>query len=322
MPELLTGYPRVRSDDLDEARAGVGEVFCPHRLEPLERPGDREIRFNSVRLGAVGLSYLDYGFPVRIIPRLLRSFMLVQIPLAGRGLVRTGATEVISDTSVASVPDPDSDLDMCWERGSEQLIVWVDRAALETQVQRLLGRPLDGRLRMSAAMKFSAPSARSWLATVQMLRADLEGPGGLRHPMLQPQVEQLVMSQLLAALPNSAMEALTADAGSATPRAIRRADQLITDRCREPLTVEDLADAAGLSVRSLQEGFRRHLGTTPTARLREARLAGVRADLTTADATRETVARLATDWGFHQLGRFAAIYKERFGETPSETLRR
>ncbi|WP_033290685.1 AraC family transcriptional regulator [Amycolatopsis jejuensis] len=325
MPEVLTGYQRVRSRDFDEACARVGEVFCPHRLAPRATGRPEDVRFNSVEFGAVGLSYLAYGSPVRIRPRHLSTFFLVQVPLAGRALVRTGHAEVWSDVRQASVPDPDADLDMLWEEDSEQLIVRIERTALERQLERLLGRPPERPLRLDARLDLGAPAAQSWLATVQLLRSDLDGPGGLRHPVLQEQTERLVMSQLLAAIPHTASAELTDPRGEATPvppRVIRRADQLIADHAREALTVEDLAEAVGLSVRSLQEGFRRHLGTTPTARLREARLAGVRRSLLGADATRTTVSRLAADWGFHHLGRFAVVYREHFGESPSQTLRR
>jgi transcriptional regulator GlxA family with amidase domain len=174
---------------------------------------------------------------------------------------------------------------------------------------------------MATAMDLTTPTARSWLATVEMLRADLDGPGCFDHPLLRAQAEQLVMSQLLLAIPHSGSEALRADPAPTPPRVIRRAEQLIVDHARESMTVEDVAESIGLSVRSLQEGFRRHLDTTPTARLREARLVGIRAELATADPTCTTVSRLAADWGFHHFGRFATAYKERWGESPSETLR-
>ncbi|WNV77048.1 AraC family transcriptional regulator [Geodermatophilus sp. DSM 44513] len=327
MTEVLGRYRLVGSSDLDEARERVGEVFCPHGLEPVgTRAGGRPqaVRFNSVTFGAVGLSYLSYGRTVRIRPQPLQSFVLVQVPLRGRAVVRTGGREVVSDRRVASVPDPEADLDMTWEDGNAQLIVRVDRQALEAQLYRLLGRPPAKPLRLATSLDTTTRAARSWLSTVELLRADLDGPGGLRHPVLQTQAERLVMSQLLAAIPHSSSAELAAIGGDGTPpvpRVIRRADQLITGHCREPLTVEDVAEAVGLSVRSLQEGFRRHLDTTPTARLREARLAGVRAELAACDPARTTVSRVAADWGLHHLGRFALAYRERFGESPSDTLR-
>ncbi|MGW1681877.1 AraC family transcriptional regulator [Saccharopolyspora sp. NPDC002376] len=324
MVEVLRGFRRVHSVDLEEALERVGEVFCPHRLEPVDRLV-KPVRFNSAGLGEVGLSYLAYGPSVRIRPQPLRSFVLVQVPLSGRALVRTGGTEVVSDPTTASVPDPDAGLDMTWEAGNEQLIVRVDRAALEAQLHRLLGRPPAKPLRLATSLDLTTPAARSWLATVDMVRTDLDGPGWLAHPLLHRQVEQLLMSQLLAAVPHSLSEELLAvgdDPAPVVPKVIRRAKALIDEHAREPLTVEDVAEAVGLSVRSLQEGFRRHLDTTPTARLREARLVGVREELRAADPTRCTVSQVAADWGFHHLGRFAVAYKERWGESPSETLRR
>jgi transcriptional regulator GlxA family with amidase domain len=171
-------------------------------------------------------------------------------------------------------------------------------------------------------MDLTTPAARSWLATVDLLRTDLDGPGGLRHPAVAPQVEQLVLSQFLAAHRHSGAAELAGDVPAPAPRVVRRAEQLIVDHAREALTVADVAEAVGLSVRALQEGFARHLGTTPTARLREARLVGVRAELLGADPARTTVSAVASAWGFGHLGRFAVDYRRRWDESPSATLRR
>jgi AraC family ethanolamine operon transcriptional activator len=48
----------------------------------------------------------------------------------------------------------------------------------------------------------------------------------------------------------------------------------------------------------------------------------VRRALREADPQRETVGDIAARWGFWHLSRFAADYKEMFGELPSNTLKK
>ena len=55
--------------------------------------------------------------------------------------------------------------------------------------------------------------------------------------------------------------------------------------------------------------------------LRRVRLARARADLE-APGRNTSVTNVAYDCGFSHLGRFAQEYARRFGESPSETLRR
>ncbi len=135
------------------------------------------------------------------------------------------------------------------------------------------------------------------------------------------ELEQLILGQLLLAQPNNYSVLLHEQPRAPAPRAIRRATELIAAHAAEPLTVSDIAEAVGLSVRALQEGFRRFLDTTPTACLCETRLRQVRRELTAADPTVTTVTETAIRWGFLHPGRFSVQYHKRFGETPSATLR-
>jgi transcriptional regulator GlxA family with amidase domain len=55
--------------------------------------------------------------------------------------------------------------------------------------------------------------------------------------------------------------------------------------------------------------------------LRSLRLRHVHEDLLRAEAG-ATVSHIAARWGFYQFGRFAGLYRQLCGESPSDTLRR
>jgi transcriptional regulator GlxA family with amidase domain len=74
-------------------------------------------------------------------------------------------------------------------------------------------------------------------------------------------------------------------------------------------------------VRSLQAGFAAHRGYSAMSFLRERRLMLARTRLLMARPG-TTVAQIALSCGFEHLGRFSKRYRERFGENPSESLRR
>ena len=72
----------------------------------------------------------------------------------------------------------------------------------------------------------------------------------------------------------------------------------------------------------LQLAFRRFRDTTPMAQLRALRLERARSELAKAGQDGGSVTSVANAHGFGSLSRFAADYKARFHESPSETLRR
>lgn len=103
---------------------------------------------------------------------------------------------------------------------------------------------------------------------------------------------------------------------------IRAAVEFVQAHVAQPLTIRRIAEAAGLSIRSTQEGFLRVLGVSPMTYVLDLRLERARADLLTAAPGTTTVAAVARRWGFVNTGRFSGTYRRRFGELPSETLRR
>jgi len=131
------------------------------------------------------------------------------------------------------------------------------------------------------------------------------------------------MSSLLMTQQHSYREQLIR--GSAAPgrRPVRQSLDYIERNLSEPLTMGSIAEHVGVSVRSIQQGFKDELGVTPMTYLRERRLERVREELTDAAAgDGVTVTAVAERWGFNHLGSFAVLYRKRWGESPSQTLHR
>jgi AraC-like DNA-binding protein len=317
----LARYERVHSHDVDQARATVGAAFCSHNLVPGKHRIDA--RFHAVEVGGIGLHYLDYGGDVRILPSELTNSYLIQIPLAGTAEIRSQSQEVISSPVIASVLGPDDRFDMHWRTGNRQLIVKIDRETIEQHLHKTLGIPLGRRLRFDLGMDLTDPQIRSWKNIVELLRGELDNGGTIpAEPLAMREMERLLLSQLLLAQPNSFSAPLHAPPRRVVPRVVQRAADLMEAHAAEPLTVEDIATAVNVSVRALQDGFRSAFNTTPTNFLREVRLQKARADLIAADPNSVTVTDIAIRWGFLHLGRFSVLYRARFAESPSQTLRR
>ena len=88
----------------------------------------------------------------------------------------------------------------------------------------------------------------------------------------------------------------------------------------EAISVPQLCEATGASRRALQYAFEDVLHMSPVSYLRVMRLNRVRSELLA--RCEDTVGDVAARWGFWHLSRFAADYRELFGELPSVTRAR
>ncbi|MBA4013531.1 MAG: hypothetical protein C0481_16835 [Phenylobacterium sp.] len=136
-----------------------------------------------------------------------------------------------------------------------------------------------------------------------------------------------------AALAGTLIEALLAclTEGLALPdrAALRRHRQIVTrfedllrERPEEMLSLSAICAALGVAERTLSLACQEFLGQGPMQYARARRLDLVRLRLLAADPAETQVTDVAMHYGFWELGRFAHAYRLRFGERPSQTLRR
>lgn len=154
------------------------------------------------------------------------------------------------------------------------------------------------------------------LVTTVMLQEDADPP-----TMLGREMSRLIAVAMLNCFPYHAARRSGPSIGI-EPRSVRRAREFINTNAHLPIGPAEIAEAAGLSIRSLQHAFRRYHDTTPSALLRSIRLDRVHAALHDSDSRVDPVSAVARHWGFVHLGRFSAAYQQRFGELPSQTIRK
>lgn len=322
----LAAFNRVATRSVDDAADAIGRIFCPHDLKPVHRAGpDFYALHNCAGFDGVSINYVAYGGSVSIDPGCLERFFLLQIPLHGSARVRTAACEVTTGPNVtASLLSPTIPTHMTWQRDCAQLILLVERRLVEQRAAALAGTAV-GAVEFDPAIDLDASPGRVLQARVADMVDLAEGLGPARSlsPVAATDLRESILEALLNGPRHSRSDAIVRFGGRAEtlPRSLKRVRDALQAQATEPLDLAELAAVAGIGIRALQLGFKRHFGMSISDMLLDIRLAHLNARLRNARHG-ERITDIAFDLGFTHLSRMASAYRDKFGEPPSTTLRR
>lgn len=317
----LVRHRLVDTRSPDEAREAIGRIFCPHFLIPrARRPDAFHARHHSAQQAGYSVNFVAYGSEVEIDPGELSGFFLLQWPVAGAASVRCGSALAEARAgATASLLSPTLPTRMVWRDGCEKLIVLMRREVVQKQFDALIGacgQPIE----FDTGVSMTSPSGRLLASHVETMRASVDGD--TRAPeAYQVLMRDALTSLLLCGLKHNQSERLAQPASAPAPNAVRRAEDYIVAHLDRALAVADVAAAAGANLRALQGAFKRERGMTLTQCIQAKRLDRFHAELGCAGDD-SSVTSIAYAVGLGHLGRAAAAYRTRFGETPHETLRR
>lgn len=327
IPRALEGHEIFYSEDPDEASGLIGQALSPNRITLTGAdPGRFAATMSGVRLRDVSMLYLDLRVAAALEFSRTGPYVAVHLPMNGRAVCVLNTVTCEANTTRGMVVSPGQSLTMHLDDDSPQLIIRIEYEALTRYLTRLLGRTLNRPIVFSPEMDLISGPAVRWNGALQLLSTEIYHSGSLlrRGHGFGP-LEELIMSSLLYVQASSYYEKLVRPsrkpAQSIRP-AVRASLDYIEAHLREPITMADIAAYANISLRSIQQGFKEELGTTPTAYLRDRRLERARAELSDAlPSDGVTVTEIAEHWGFSHLSYFATLYRRRWGESPSDTLR-
>ncbi len=309
----------MRTRDLDEAIEAVTKVYCTHTVEVAGRARNLDALLDVAHPTSQPLVELSYGAPVTINAGNFSGLFLMQHCLRGSAFA-TQEHQTAEWRPGQTIPlSAGCDTQLWFDAAFVQKSVRLDMNKLEVLCARWLGHPLDQPLRF-AMRPFSEDLERVWQRTLTYLwsndDAQLPLAGAARASL-----DEFLLTLLLHQHPHNYSEDMAEPAPVPVPGLVRRAERYMIDNAGAPITVSDVAARLGVSLRSLETGFRQWRATTPSLFLRQTRLQLVRDELRRS-GEETNVTTVAMRYGFSHLGRFSGYYQSLFGERPSVTARR
>lgn len=188
-------------------------------------------------------------------------------------------------------------------------------------IERLTGRPQREPLMLASRFRAVSSVGRALAAIVTAAIAGTADEAALaRSPHAAALLQDSMIALLLENLQHNHSGSLAGNRVEQAPWPIRKAIDYILANARDGIGVGDVAAAAGISVRALQQNFQRSLETSPQDYIKTVRLQGVRRELLD-PSSRRAIEDIASEWGFVNRGHFAKQYRRLFGELPSQTRR-
>ncbi|WP_313115905.1 AraC family transcriptional regulator [Ectopseudomonas guguanensis] len=263
---------------------------------------------------SLDLCRISYGGSVRVTSPALETIYHLQVLLQGHCLWRGHGQEHYFTPGELLLINPDDPVDLTYSDDCEKFIVklpsqLIERACHDNHWQR----PANG---VRFASRHQLQQLEGFTNLLGLVCDEAESEQSL--PSVQEHYTRIIASKLLGLLGNNVSRQELAESNPSFERLV----QFIDDNLKQDISLEQLAQLAHISPRSLYGLFDKHLGTTPKHYIRQRKLERVHACLSDPSAKVRNITEVALDYGFLHLGRFSESYKSAFGELPSDTLRR
>ena len=320
-PQLVTGAPErhtYRASTVDEIQSLYSGQFGRRvSVLPPEDRAPSTSTIEAVQVGPIQAARHTIAVNLRINSERDDVYGL-GIGRAGRLTIGNGLGRQTTATArgAVAISPASGPLTMRAQPVSKVECLVIDRWALEAELEDLLERPVNRGIQFVADVDLDSNAGRGLRHLIRLFVEEV----GNDYPalMVEPLCHAL-LNGLLLAVDHPYRELLQVPATPGRPRAVKRAVDAIHANPEQAFTAASLAALAGVSIRTLQAGFRLHLGVSPMEYLRQVRLSRAHEEL--ASATARSVSEAAYRWGFNHLGRFAAQYRRKYGRPPSATMR-
>jgi len=272
-----------------------------NRVMPLDGAG-RAAQVGGIRIGAFSIAVIAFGAAASLEARSQGDYGIMVACLEGSCEVEANGRSVSLRANQGHLARPLGMLRARFSRDCVRLVVRIEPSLLDRHG-----------LSEDASFDLTQPALGPWFDFLRLL---LSSPTWIASIAQDPCVREHVEALLATLFQRTFLPAIREwqQRPSSTPL-VRRAEEFIRQNLARDLTVEDIAEAARVSARTLQAGFKRHHGISPMRFMRDLRLNVAHAQILAGSS----VTAAAADCGIPHVGRFAQYYRSRFGHLPHMT---
>ncbi|WP_234705044.1 helix-turn-helix transcriptional regulator [Sinorhizobium meliloti] len=204
------------------------------------------------------------------------------------------------------------------EPHSSWLAFHIPEPTLRRHFEDLTGRPYVQEF-VLPPISFREGDGLGLYQTLRQAEEDLSSASSEERPRLAKAYQQLALEKLIAKTPHNLAEAFGRGTLSDAPTPLLKAEAFMRENLANPITIDDLAGAAGCSPRALQRMFRSYRGDSPIGILCSYRLAAAHGAIRAGRTA--SISDLAMSLQFSNPSRFSVLYKCAYGCSPSSALR-
>ncbi|WP_050530350.1 helix-turn-helix domain-containing protein [Pseudaestuariivita atlantica] len=312
---MLSHYAYLDTTDFEVSRAyHAAARFDLRPLAPVGRDGHLSSRVNAMFERHFQLYFFSYSASIRLDALSDNANYVIPVRLEAGS---TGHDVARFDGRIGSPGRADP---LLVPAGYAHLGLGIDAALLRAHAELLLGELPDKPISFTPDFSTDRSLHRTLAHLIKHAAEEEEAePWSLRDPIRGQSFLSSVMNLLLLHQPHSLSHLALPGAGPA-PRDVKRVLDYIEAHLDRPVTLATLVAVGGVPGRTLNEHFRRFTGLSPMAYHRKRRLEAAHRALCAGDGT--SVTDIALRFGFNNVGRFAALYRQAHGVTPAQHLRR
>lgn len=259
----LQNFPLIRSRNIEQVAEAIERIYAKPVLVPARGAGVLDTTINNCRLQSVAVTYRAFGTKIgQDLPP--TEFVVLKLPVRGTGETTIGRNSIGISPGIGGLIPSEVETKSRYSADYAHLVLQIRSGAMTEKLAAMTGAAINQPLRMNPQQSFESPSARMLRRYLPLLIDTLDAAMPPFPDWWIAQTEQFLMTLVLCGHRHNYSHLLEQDTPDAGRRAVSQAEEYIEANAQRAITLEELAEATGVSTLTLFRSFKKYRGYSPT----------------------------------------------------------